>query len=216
MGPRDTVGNFHNAASVIVWMVSMAYGNDGSPRLWGGRVLVLAVIVVATVAAAGWSLTHARGACSCGVPVPFGRDQPGFHRLGGPLSVALGQLPVPVRLAPAIGPPAGVYRSPSRTLVLYGARSTGGVFRFTAARKPKGYGPRDLRGLAHACSVCSDNRLVALAPGVRGALLAGGNGPNSITWIERGLQMQVLGPATTFSALRAIDVASALAAASQN
>ena len=49
------------------------------------------------------------------------------------------------------------------------------------------------------------------APGVRGALLAGGNGPNSVTWLECGLQMVVLGPAARFDGERAIAAARALA-----
>jgi len=54
---------------------------------------------------------------------------------------------------------------------------------------------------------------VALAPGVRGAVLAGGNGPNSVTWLQNGLEMVVLGPAIDFSAARAAAAARALARA---
>lgn len=192
----------------------MSYGNGDLPGPWGGRVLS-AVIVVATAVTIGWSATHTTGACGCGPPTSFGRDQPGYGRLGGPVGVALGRLPVHVRLAPAIGPPVGVYRSSGRALVLYGERSPGGVFRFTAASRPIGFGRHALRALARECGVCSANRLVALAPGIRGALMAGGNGPNSITWLERGLQMQVLGPATSFSTPQATAVARALAGANQ-
>jgi hypothetical protein len=177
-------------------------------------MLSAAVIVLATAAAVGWSVTHRGGGCDC-FSVSFGRDQPGFRRVAGPAALALAHLPVSIRLSPAVGSPAGVYRSRRGALVLYGTRSPGGRFRFTAMRRPAGFGPRSLRALAHTCSVCSENRLVLLAPGVRGALLAGGNGPNSITWLERGLEMQVLGPGTTFSSDRAIAAARALARANR-
>jgi hypothetical protein len=214
-GSEHDAENFQNAHSVIVWIVSMLLGNGDVPHPWGGRGLSATVIVLATAATIGWSATHTSGACGCGPPISFGRVQPGFRHLGGAVSAALGRLPVRVRLASAIGPPIGVYRSSGRALVLYGERSPGGVFRFTAAREPRGFGQHALRDLSRECSVCSDNRRVALAPGIGGALMAGGNGPNSITWLEHGLEMQVLGPPSTFSAVRAIAVARALAGANR-
>jgi hypothetical protein len=189
----------------------MSYGNPDLPRPWGGGLLSAAVIILATAATIGWSAAHTTGACSCGPQISFSRHQPGYRRLVGPVSMALRHLAERVELAPAIGPPAGIYRSSRRALVLYGAHSRGGMFRFTVAPRPSGFSRHALRDLARECSVCSDNRLVTLAPGVRGALVAGGNGANSITWLERGLQMQVLGPATSFSTPRAIAVARALA-----
>lgn len=195
--------------------MSRSYRNPDLPRARGGGLLSAAVIILATAATIGWSAAHTPGACSCGPQISFGRQQPGYRHLGGPVGMALRHLAERVQLAPAIGPPTGIYRSSRRALVLYGARSRGGVFRFTVAPRQSGLSAHILRDLAHECNVCSDNRLVTLAPGVRGALMAGGNGPNSITWLERGLQMQVLGPATSFSAPRAIAVARALARANQ-
>jgi hypothetical protein len=61
--------------------------------------------------------------------------------------------------------------------------------------------------MASGCEPCSDNRLVTLAPGVRGALLAGGTGPNGVTWIENGLDMVMLSPAARFDARRAVSAA---------
>jgi hypothetical protein len=119
---------------------------------------------------------------------------------------------VRVKIAPAIGPPIGVYRD-GGALVLYGASSRFGVFRFTAWERPPGFGRRSLHSLAGECDVCSDNRLVALAPGVRGAVLVGGNGPNSVTWLQGGLEMVVLGPAATFSDAQAVSAARAFARA---
>ena len=41
--------------------------------------------------------------------------------------------------------------------------------------------------------------------------MAGGNGPNSVSWIENGLIMVVLGPSSSFDATRAIAAARAAA-----
>ena len=167
------------------------------------------VIVLAFGGVFGWVARHPPQACACGPQISFGRDQPGLHRIGGGIAAALAQLPVRVKIDPAIGPPIGVYRD-GGALVLYGASSRFGVFRFTAWKRPSGFGRHSLHSLAGECDVCSDNRLVTLAPGVRGAVLVGGNGPNSVTWLQRGLEMVVLGPAATFSETRAIAAARTL------
>jgi hypothetical protein len=186
-----------------------AYGRGERPA--GGRRLSAAVIVLIGVGLAGWGLTHPNAGCSCGPAISFGRDQPAFHRIHGPLAAAMSRLPVRVRLAPAVGEPIGVYRNRQTALVVYGPRSRYGRFRFTAAPQASSFGPATLRDLASECDVCSDNRLVLLAPGVHGALLAGGNGPNSVTWLQNGLQMVVLGPAGSFASARAIGAARDLA-----
>jgi hypothetical protein len=212
--------------TVLVWIVSMSPGRADDPagrwrsyaqgsRPWGGRWLSATVVTLVVLGALGWSARHPSGACGCGPQVSFGRAQPGFRRLGGPVGAAVARLPVPVRLAPAAGAPEAVYRSGGMALVLYGHQSPLGVFRFTARRRPAGFGPRSLRALVLGCDVCSDNRLVRLAAGVRGAVLVGGNGPNSVTWLQRGLQMQVMGPGATFSDHRAIAAARAIARANR-
>src|SRR3954453_8827439 len=191
-----------------------AYARGRRPA--GGRRLSAAVFVVLGLGLGGWGLTHPNGGCSCGPPIAFGAHQPGFHRIRGPLSGAMSRLPVRVRLAPALGNPVGVYRDHHTALVLYGARSRYGIFRFTAAPRPSGFGRATLRDMASTCEVCAENRLVILAPGVRGALLAGGNGPNSVTWLQNGLQIVVLGPAESFAAERAIAAARRLARANRS
>jgi hypothetical protein len=189
-----------------------AYADGPQPA--GGRRLAAVVIVLAVAGLLGWGLTHATAGCSCGPSVPFGRHQPGFHRLAGPPQRAVARLLVHVQLAPGLGPPSGVYAGGRRAaLILYGAGSRYGVFRFTARRLDGGFDAGTVRALASACNVCTENRLVLLAPGVRGALLAGGNGPNSVTWIENGLNMMVLGPASSFDGARAVAAARALATA---
>jgi hypothetical protein len=178
--------------------------------------LLAVLVIVAVVAGAfAWSSRHPPEACACGPQISFGLAQPGFERIGGPVATGLTHLPVHLRIAPVIGVPAGVYRGGGFALVLYGHRSRFGVFRFTAQRSPSGFGHRSLDALARECAVCSGNRLVALAPGVRGAVLAGGNGPNSVTWLQNGLEMVVLGPASNFSDARAVAAARALARANE-
>jgi hypothetical protein len=188
-----------------------AYGRGARPA--GGRRLAAVAIVLATAGPVGWALTHASGACACGPAIHFGLHQPGFHRLAGSPARAVRRLPGSVTLAPDLGRPKGVFKGGGAGLVLYGPRSRFGVFRFTAGPLPSGFDAGTIRALASACEPCSDNRLVLLAPGVRGALLAGGNGPNSVTWIEHGLSMMVLGPAAGFDATRALAAARALAVA---
>jgi hypothetical protein len=184
------------------------------PRPAGGRWLAAVVIVLAVVGLLGWGLTHANGGCSCGPTVHFGRHQPGFRRIAGPPQRAVMRLPIDVQLAPGLGPPNGVYAgSRHAALVLYGPASRYGIFRFTAEPRADGFGARAVRALASECDVCTENRLVLLAPGVHGALMAGGNGPNSVTWLEHGLHMMVLGPADSFDGPRAVAAAQALAQA---
>jgi hypothetical protein len=209
--------NFPRAGRVLAWTLSVpegrwaAYARGRRPA--GGRRFAALVIVLVAAGMFGWAMTHATGACACGPPIHFGRDQPGFRRIHGPLPRALSRLPVRLRLAPGIGAPVGAYRSRDVALILYGARSRYGVFRFTAARRSSGFDAGALRAMASECDVCAENRLVLLAPGVRGALLAGGNGPNSLTWLEHGLWMAVLGPACSFDGDGAIAAARGLARA---
>ena len=179
----------------------------------GGRLFPAVVIVLVLLGALGWSAERPVAACSCGPNISFSRNQPGLRRMSGPLTAVVSRLPVRVRVAPMIGVPVGVYRTRRFALVLYGQRSLFGVFRFTAERRPSGFGARSLRAVASECSVCTTSRVTGLAPGVHGAVLAGGNGPNSVTWLEHGLEMVVLGPAASFSDTRAIGAARALARA---
>lgn len=189
-----------------------AYGRGPLPA--AGR----APLVVVIIAFIGWliwagSALHPQPACGCGPQIVFGPAQPGFDRIPGPTADALMQLPVHVTLAPAVGAPVGVYRSGWFGLVLYGPGSLFGVFRFTAARGPSGFGAKSVRALGSECDVCSDNRLIRLTRGISGAVLVGGNGPNGVTWLEHGLEMVVLGPASTFTDQRAIGAARTLARA---
>ena len=179
----------------------------------GGRRLPAAILVLIGVGLGAWGLTHPTGGCSCGPTISFGRDQPGFRRIHGPPAGAVSRLPIHLRLAPAIGRPIGVYREHRTAVVVYGPRARYGIFRLTAAPRPPSFDGATLRDLASECDVCTDNRLVLLAAGVHGALLAGGNGPNSVTWLEHGLEMVVLGPAGSFGAAQAIAAARDLARA---
>jgi hypothetical protein len=130
----------------------------------GGRLFPAVVIVLVLLGALGWSAEHPVAACSCGPNISFSRNQPGLRRMSGPLTAVLSRLPVRVRVAPMIGVPVGVYRTRRFALVLYGQRSLFGVFRFTAERRPSGFGARSLRAVASECSVCTTSRVIGLAP----------------------------------------------------
>lgn len=183
------------------------------PRPAGGRLLAAVVIVLAVVGLLGWALAHPNAGWACGPQISFGSGQPGFHRIAGTPQRAVRRLPVRVRLATVLGSPRGVYRGGHGALILYGPRSRDGVFRLTARPLASGFDAAAIRLQASECDVCDENRLVPLAPGVRGALMAGGNGPNSVSWIENGLIMVVLGPSSSFDATGAIAAARAVARA---
>lgn len=183
-----------------------AYGRAGPPTGRAWSVLAIAAVIVGMLVLAA-SRPHVVGDRPV---ISYRPDQPGFRRLHGPLDRALARLSVPVRIPAAIGAPSGVYRARGVSMILYGTGSRFGVFRFTADRRARDT-RADIESLASECSVCDTNGLVRLAPGIRGAVLAGGNGPNSVTWVERGLLMVVIGPARTFSAERAVAAARALA-----
>jgi hypothetical protein len=179
-----------------------------------GSRRIPAIVVVGAWLAVLLAFGRSTGACSCGPPIDWGRDQPGFQRISAPLHVALERLPFRVRIAPEIGRPVGVYvaRRERIALILWGRRSRFGTFRMTVQPRHD-YTAHDVRVLASECGACADNRLVELTVGIRGALLAGGNGPNSVTWREHGRMAVVLGPARTFSREDAVAAARALARA---
>ncbi len=143
---------------------------------------------------------------------PWGASQPGYREIDAPVSTALRRLPVRVALPVAAGRPAGVYMGAHGVRVRYGSGSRYGVFLLTVAGRRYGLRARRIRALALGCRSCSDNRLIVLTPGVRGAIAVGGR-PSTITWRENGRTFEVRGPASTFSEARAIAAARAIARA---
>jgi hypothetical protein len=185
----------------------------------GVRVFAAAMLVV-SVAAVGSIITHLpfhHGSSSTTPPVtaapsPWGASQSGYREIDAPVATALRQLPVKVKLPPAAGRPAGVYRAATSTRVRYAAGSKYGVYLLTVWAPGKGAGVKVIAHLAKSCHACTHNRLVRLAPGISGAIQAGG-GPSIVTWREGGRTFEVRGPAGSFSNRRAVAAARAIALA---
>ena len=186
----------------------------------GARILAAGVLAgsVAAVAFVVMHLPRHGGGGSGGttppahVAGPWGVSQPGYREVDAPLTTALRRLPVRVALPVAAGRPAGVYMGVHGARVRYGSGSRYGVFLLTVSGGRYGLRARRIRALALGCRSCSDNRLIVLAPGVRGAIAVGGR-PSTITWRENGRTYEVRGPASTFSEARAIAAARAIARA---
>ncbi len=146
---------------------------------------------------------------------PWGVSQAGYHEISASLPKALRQLPVRVHLAGSAGTPAGVYRAADSARVRYGGSSHYGLYLLTVWPASHGIGPRVIRNLAKSCHICTRNRLITLAPGVEGAVAAGGGHASTITWRQRGRTFQVRGPAASFSNADAVAAARAIARANR-
>lgn len=142
----------------------------------------------------------------------WGVSQPGYREIDAPLAAALRRLPLRVTLPAAAGRPAGVYKGVRGIRVRYATGSRFGVFLLTVSSGRYGLRARRIRALALGCRSCSDNRLIRLTGGLRGAIAVGGR-PSTITWRENGHTFEVRGPASTFSEQRAIAAARAIARA---
>jgi hypothetical protein len=148
-------------------------------------------------------------------PSPWGASQAGYRQISGTLAQALGQLPVRVHLPRSAGVPAGLYRAPSSARVRYAGSSKYGLYLLTVWPASHGVGPRVIRNLAKSCHVCTRNRLITLAPGVEGAIAAGGGHASTVTWRQGGRTFQVRGPAASFSHRDAVAAARAIARANR-
>jgi hypothetical protein len=148
-------------------------------------------------------------------PGPWGVSQAGYHRISAPLPTALRALPVRVRLPRSAGVPAGVYRARGSARVRYTGTSRYGLYLLTVWPGSDGVKPSGIRALAKACHVCTRNRLISLAPGVRAAIAVGGGHASTITWRQGGRTFQVRGPAASFTSARAVAAAKAIARANR-
>jgi hypothetical protein len=143
---------------------------------------------------------------------PWGVSQAGYRKIDAPVATALRRLPVKVRLPVAAGSPAGVYQSAKSARVRYASGSKYGLYLLTVWAPGSGAGAQAIAHLAKSCHACTHNRLVRLAPGVSGAIQAGG-GPTVVTWRQGGRTFEVRGPAGTFTNRRAAAAARAVARA---
>jgi hypothetical protein len=148
-------------------------------------------------------------------PNPWGVSQPGYRRVSGPLPKALKGVPVRVRLPRSAGLPAGVYRAAASVRVRYTGTSRYGLYLLTVWPASHGVRPGGIRALAKGCHVCTRNRLISLAPGVRAAIAVGGGHASTITWREGSRTFQVRGPAASFPSARALAAAKAIARANR-
>ncbi len=184
----------------------------------GARLLAAGVLAASVVAVAFVVMPRHHGTGSAGTTPPahaadpWGASQPGYREIDAPVPTALRRLPVRLALPPAAGLPAGVYMGVHGARVRYGSGSRYGVFLVTVAGRRYGLRARRIRALALGCRSCSDNRLIVLAPGVRGAIAVGGR-TSTITWRENARTFEVRGPASTFSEAHAIAAARAIARA---
>lgn len=183
----------------------------------GVRVLA-AGMLVASVAAVGSIITHLPWRSGATPPAatthtsPWGASQSGYREIDAPVATALRRAPVRVKLPAAGARPAGVYQAAKSVRVRY-AGSNGGVYLLTVWAPGSGAGAQTINHLAKSCHACTHNRLVRLAPGVSAAIRAGGGGPSVVTWREGGRTFEVRGPAGSFTNVRAVAAARAIARA---
>jgi len=91
----------------------------------------------------------------------------------------------------------------------YDGSSPYGPFRVRESKHPDGELDQSfIDGIPSVCPAsCTDHRLVALQHGIEGALLAGPDGPTSVTWLQGPYELIVIGPARTLSPDTAVAIA---------
>jgi len=96
----------------------------------------------------------------------------------------------------------------------YDSSSPYGPFRVRESKHPDGELDQSfINGIPSVCAAsCTDHRLVNLQPGIQGALLAGPDGPTSVTWLQGPYELIVIGPASTFSPDTAVAISKDVAA----
>jgi hypothetical protein len=96
----------------------------------------------------------------------------------------------------------------------YDGASPYGAFRLREEKTPPGLVDQSfIEEIPKVCDTCTDARLVDIGSGIQGALLAGPDGPTSVTWLQGVYKMIVIGPPTdTFTTDAAIALAKEVAA----
>lgn len=188
---------------------------------YGVRVLAAGMLVASVAAVASvirnvpFGDSSSTPPATAAKPSPWGVSQPGYHRVSAPLPKALRGLPVRVHLPRSAGAPAGVYRAAGSVRVRYTGTSRYGLYLLTVWPASHGVKPSGIRALAKGCHVCTRNRLISLAPGVRAAIAVGGGHASTITWRQGSRTFQVRGPAASFSSRKAVAAARAIARANR-
>jgi hypothetical protein len=161
--------------------------------------------------------------------VPDAGEQPVFpmKTFSGMSKVATGAyappsaLPFAADYPKSAGAPMGVFVSipanypPRETEIVeeYDSSSTYGAFRVREKEVPAGSLDQSfINQIPSICSTACNGSLVTLEPGVVAALLAGTNGPTSLTWLQGQFEMIVIGPVDTFPADTAVAIAKEVAA----
>jgi hypothetical protein len=88
----------------------------------------------------------------------------------------------------------------------------GPFFLFEYLQQPGQMTESDIQALGANCSDCTENGIITVAAGIDGALLAGPP-TNSITWLQGNYELEVMGPADTFSVTDAKTAAAEIAKA---
>jgi hypothetical protein len=132
------------------------------------------------------------------------------------------QLPFAAAFPSSAGTPMGVFTTipadtpaeHSAVIEEFDASSPYGPFRVSEEKHPAGELDQSfINQIPSVCSsTCTDARLVSIQPGVEGALLAGPDGPTSITWLQGSYEMIVIGPPGTFTPQTAVSIAKQVAA----
>ena len=82
----------------------------------------------------------------------------------------------------------------------YDASSPHGAFRVREEKTPKGLVDQSfIEWIPSICDTCTEHRLVDVTSDINGALLAGPNGPTSVTWLQGDYKLIVIGPEKSFS-----------------
>ena len=189
------------------WRRTAAAGARGAAG--GYSVLVISFVVAGSVV---WAARHPPLACSCGPQISFSRDQPGFHRIGGPspphwrsCRCVSGSHPRSARR------PACTVATEARSCSM-ARRSRFGVFRFSAWRRPVGLRESQPARARDGVRCLQRNRLVAWRRECAAPCSSAGTARTASPGSARP-EMVVLGPAATFSEARAVGAGRALASA---
>lgn len=174
--------------------------------------------------AAGFALV----AAGCGQVAPPTAAEP-LHwsatHMDGMKTVAIGRkparaaMPFPAGVPADAGTPSYVFVSEplhwpahqSAVVIQYDRSSPLGVLRVFEEKMPSGVVHQSfIKELGSVCKDCTDNRVLAVTPGIQGALMAGPPA-TSVTFLVGPYKVVVMGPAATLTTAHAVAVAGEVA-----